>query len=225
MEDLTAITADTRFINVVGVVKEVQAKGLAIGTEPVGAYYFPMSQSPDRTFFLALRTSVAPESVVNTLRAKVAAIDAELPLFGVRTMAERMDEALVGRRVPMLLAIAFAGVALFLSAIGVYGVLAYQVAQRRREIGIRMALGSTTREVFSLVLRDGLKIAATGLAAGLLGTYFVGRALESQLFEVASMDPTVIGMVVALLTVVALTATLIPARRASRVNPLTALSE
>jgi putative ABC transport system permease protein len=136
-----------------------------------------------------------------------------------------MDKALVGRRVPMLLAIAFAGVALFLSAIGVYGVLAYQVAQRRREIGIRMALGSTTREVFSLVLRDGLKIAATGLAAGLLGTYFVGRALESQLFEVASMDPTVIGMVVALLTVVALTATLIPARRASRVNPLTALSE
>jgi ABC-type antimicrobial peptide transport system permease subunit len=184
-----------------------------------------MSQSPDRTFFLALRTSVAPESVVNTLRAKVAAIDPELPLFGVRTMGERMDEALVGRRVPMLLAIAFAGVALFLSAIGVYGVLAYQVAQRRREIGIRMALGSTTREVFSLVLRDGLKIAATGLAAGLLGTYFVGRALESQLFEVASMDPTVIGMVVALLTVVALTATLIPARRASRVNPLTALSE
>jgi ABC-type antimicrobial peptide transport system permease subunit len=163
--------------------------------------------------------------VINTLRSKIAAIDAELPLYGVRTMVERMDDSLISRRVPMLLAMAFATVALLLSAIGVYGVLAYQVAQRRREIGIRMALGSTTREVFALVLRDGLKIAAVGLTVGLAGTYFVGQAMQSQLYDVAPMEPAVVGAVAFVLTAVALAATIIPARRASRVNPLTALTD
>jgi predicted permease len=225
INDLTAITPKTQFFNVVGVVKEVQILGLATGIEPVGAYYFPYSQSPDRGPFIAMRTSVAPESVVNTLRAKIAAIDPELPLYGVQTMVERMDESLISRRVPMLLAMAFAGVALFLSAIGVYGVLSYQVAQRRREIGIRMALGSTTREVFGLVLRDGLKIAAAGLVAGLAGTSFVSEAMKSQLYDVAPMDPLVLMAVALVLTGVSLVATLIPARRASRVNPLTALTD
>jgi predicted permease len=224
-EDALAITPKTQFFNVVGVVKEVQVMGLATGVEPVGAYYFPFSQSPGRTVFLAMRTAVEPESVINTLRAKIAAIDAELPLYGVRTMVQRMDDSLISRRVPMLLAMAFASVALLLSAIGVYGVLAYQVAQRRREIGIRMALGSTTREVFALVLRDGLKIAAVGLAVGLAGTYFVGQAMKSQLYNVAPMEPMVVGGVALVLTAVALAATIIPARRASRVSPLTALSD
>jgi putative ABC transport system permease protein len=116
-------------------------------------------------------------------------------------------------------------VAVFLSAIGVYGVLAYQVAQRRREIGIRMALGSSTREVFGLVLGDGLKIAGAGLVLGLAGTYFVGEAMRSQLYEVAPQDPTVIGLVSLILTLVALAATMIPARRAARVDPLTALGD
>ncbi len=224
-QDVMAITPKTRFFNVVGVVKEVQVLGLATGVEPVGAYYFPFTQAPDRSVFLTLRTAVDPESVINTLRAKIGAIDAELPLYGVRTMVERMDASLISRRVPMLLAMAFAAVALLLSAVGVYGVLAYQVAQRRREIGIRMALGSTTREVFVLVLRDGLKIAAAGLTVGLIGTYFVGQAMKGLLYNVAPMDPAVIGGVAALLTVVALAATIIPARRASRVNPLTALTD
>jgi predicted permease len=224
-QDVTAITPQTRFFNVVGVVKEVQIRGLATGVEPVGAYYFPISQSPPRSLFIAMRTAVDPESVINTLRSKSAAIDAELPLYGVRTMVERMDDSLISRRVPMLLAMAFATVALLLSAIGVYGVLAYQVAQRRREIGIRMALGSTTREVFALVLRDGLKIAGVGLTVGLAGTYFVGQAMQSQLYDVAPMEPAVVGAVAFVLTAVALAATIIPARRASRVNPLTALTD
>jgi len=225
VEDVLAITPNTQFYNVVGVVKEVQVLGLATGIEPVGAYYFPYSQNPDSGPFIAMRTSVTPESVINTLRAKIAAIDPELPLYGVHTMVERMEESLISRRVPMLLAMAFAGVALFLSAIGVYGVLAYQVAQRRREIGIRMALGSTAREVFGLVLRDGLKIAAAGLAAGVIGTYFVSQAMKSQLYDVAPMDPIVLIAVALVLTTVSLVATVIPARRASRVNPLTALTD
>ncbi len=224
-QDVMSITPETKFFQVVGVVEEVQVLGLATGVEPVGAYYFPYSQSPDRSIFVALRTAVTPESVINALRAKIAAIDPELPLYGVHTMVERMDDSLVSRRVPMLLAMAFAAVALLLSAIGVYGVLAYQVAQRRREIGIRMALGSTAREVFTLVLRDGVKIAGVGLAVGLSGTYFVGQAMKSQLYNVAPMDPYVIGAVAAVLAVVALAATVIPARRASRVNPLTALTD
>jgi predicted permease len=224
-EDVMAITPKTKFFNIVGVVKDVQILGLATGVEPVGAYYFPFSQAPSRSVFVAMRTAVLPESVINTLRAKIAVIDPELPLYGVRTMVERMDDSLISRRVPMLLAMAFAAVALLLSAIGVYGVLAYQVAQRRREIGIRMALGSTTREVFTLVLRDGLKIAGVGLTVGLAGAYFVGEAMKSQLYNVAPMDPVVIAAVTAVLAIVALTATVIPARRASRVNPLTALTD
>jgi predicted permease len=225
VEDVMAVTPKTRFFNVVGVIKEVKILGLATGVEPVGAYYFPFSQQPDRSVFIAMRTSVASESVVSTLRSKIAAIDPELPLYDVRMMVNQIDDSLVSRRVPMLLAMAFAAVALLLSAIGVYGVLAYQVSQRRREIGIRMALGSTTREVFGLVLRDGLKIAGIGMAAGLIGTYFVGQAMKGLLYNVAPMEPIVIGTVAAVLTVVALAATIIPARRASRVNPLTALGE
>jgi predicted permease len=224
-EDALAITPKTQFFTVVGVVKEVSILGPDSPFAPVGAYYFPFSQSPSRSVYLALRTTMDPESVVNTLRAKIAAIDSELPLYGVRTMVQRMDNSLISRRVPMLLAIAFASVELLLAAIGVYGVLAYQVAQRRREIGIRMALGSTTREVFSLVLRDGIKIAAAGLTAGLVGTYFVSRAMASLLYNVAPMDPFVVGTVAFVLTSVALAATFIPARRASKVNPLTALTD
>lgn len=225
MDNPMAITPETRFYNVVGVVKDVQIMGLASGVPMVGAYYYAQAQNPDRGLVMALRTNTAPESVINTLRARVAEINPELPVYSVHTMMELMDQSLVGRRVPMLIATAFAVVALFLSAIGVYGVLAYQVAQRRREIGIRMALGSTTREVFALVLGDGLKIAAAGLVVGLAGTWFVGEAMRSQLYAVAPHDVRVIAAVSLVLTLVAIAATVIPARRAARVNPLTALSE
>jgi predicted permease len=225
MEAPTAITPETVFTTVVGVVENVQILGLASGVPMVGAYYYPQTQVPDRGPVIALRTRTAPESVVNALRSKVASINPELPVYDVRTMMELVDQSLIGRRVPMLLATAFAGVALFLSAVGVYGVLAYQVSQRRREIGIRMALGSTAREVFTLVLGDGLKIAAIGVVIGLAGSYFVGRAMESQLYQVAPFDPVVVGGVAVLLTMVASIATLVPARRASKVNPLTALND
>lgn len=225
MDDPTAITPETRFFNVVGVVKDVQITGLASGTPLVGAYYFAQAQNPARGLAFALRTGTTPEAVVNTLRSKVAEVNPELPVYGVNTMMELMEESLINRRVPMLVASAFAIVALFLSAIGVYGVLGYQVAQRRREIGIRMALGSTARDVFALVIGDGLRIAAAGLAIGLAGTWFVGRAMQSQLYEVAPYDPRVILGVALVLTVVAMMATLIPARRAARVNPLTALTD
>jgi len=140
-------------------------------------------------------------------------------------MTDRVANSLVGRRVPMMLALSFGGVALFLSAIGIYGVLAYGVSQRRREIGVRMALGSTPREVFGLVLGDGVKIVAIGLAIGLAGALAAGRAMTSMLYGVRPADPEVMIVIAATLSIVALVATAIPARRAAKVSPLVALSE
>jgi ABC-type lipoprotein release transport system permease subunit len=224
VKDVLAVTPKTTFHEVVGVVKEVQVLPPGTPFEPVGAYYFPQSQSPERSSVVAVRTSLDPEAIVNTIRKDVAAIDPELPVHGVRTMAARFDEALISRRVPMLIAMAFGVVALFLSAIGIYGVLAYGVTQRRREIGIRMALGSTRGQVFGLVLGDGVTILGIGLALGLGGAYFVGQAMEKQLFQVAPSDPAVIGAVIVMLSVIALVAVAIPAGRAARVNPTVTLN-
>jgi putative ABC transport system permease protein len=224
-KDVLAITPETKFLEVVGVVKEVQLLPPGAPFDPVGAYYFPYSQTPERAFVVSVRTSLDPEALTNTVRKTVMSIDPELPVFDVRTMAARFDEALISRRVPMLIAVAFGVVALFLSAIGIYGVLAYGVTQRRREIGIRMALGSTRGQVFGLVLGDGARIVGIGLALGLAGAYFVGKAMEKQLFQVAPSDPWVIATVIVTLSAIALIAVAIPARRAARVNPTVTLNQ
>jgi ABC-type antimicrobial peptide transport system permease subunit len=138
-------------------------------------------------------------------------------------MQEWIDRALVGRRVPMLIAMAFGVVALLLAAVGIYGVLAYGVAQRQREIGVRLALGGTAAGVFGLVLRDGLRIVGIGVAVGLASSATAGQLMKSQLFNVAPMDPVVLGGGTAALVVVALIATMIPAWRASRIDPIVAL--
>ena len=132
-------------------------------------------------------------------------------------------DALVPRRVPMLVGIAFGAVALFLAAVGIYGVLAYQVAQRRREIGIRMALGSTATDILGLVIRDGMQITGIGLALGVVGMLALTRAMRGLLYGVQPLDPIVIGLVAIILTTVAAVATLVPARRAAAVSPMAAL--
>jgi len=148
-----------------------------------------------------------------------------MPVFGVQTMESRLDQALVPRRVPMLIGMAFGVVALFLAAVGIYGVLAYQVAQRRREIGIRMALGSTAGDILGLVIRDGMRITGVGLAVGVVGMLALTRAMRGLLYGVQPLDPIVIGMVAIVLTGVAIVATLVPARRAADVSPMAALTE
>ena len=125
----------------------------------------------------------------------------------------------------MIVASAFGLVALFLSAVGIYGVLAYLVAQRTKEIGIRLALGSTTGAVFRLVLREGALLVGAGLAAGLLGVLALGQTLQSQLFAVRATDPFVLAVTLAALALVAFTACAIPARRATRIDPISALAE
>ena len=142
-----------------------------------------------------------------------------------QVLAATWDRSLAKRRSPALLSIAFGFVALFLSAIGIYGVLAYLVTQRTKEIGIRVALGSTAWAVFQLVLREGLLLVAAGLAAGGIGSYLLRRTLESQLFGVTSSNPVVLVLVSVVLAAVALVACALPARRATKIDPLVALTE
>jgi predicted permease len=214
---------DTRWLTVVGVVKTVQSDALIDEHPSVGAYYHPYYQMPNNGLALVVRSTRPSGELVPEMRKTLASLDPTLPLYDVKTMEQYLDNAVMPRRMPMLLAMAFAVVALFLAAIGIYGVLAYGVAQRRREIGIRLALGSTAREVFGLVLNDGLRIVGIGMALGLVGLFAVRQALAVVLYGVTPLDVPVIAAVAGALALVALLAMVIPARRAATVNPATAL--
>jgi predicted permease len=222
-EDLTKPPANPQWITVVGVVGDTKMAGLVASDTRFGTYYFPLTQDDIRTSTLAIRTSGDPLSITGAVRQAVASTDPELPLYSVKTMEDRIGESLTDRRTPMMLAGMFAGVALFLAAMGLYGVLAYQVAQRRKEIGIRMALGSEPRGIFTLVLQEGITLLGLGLLVGLAGAFAIRRAMESQLYGVSAMDPLVLGAVGVVLGVIAVIACAIPARRAARIDPSTAL--
>jgi predicted permease len=215
-----------QWMTVVGVVENVRLDGLVDGAgfRTVGAYYLPLDQSFARNVALAVRTAQEPTVVTNLIRRELAAIDPELPLYGVRTMEERVSLSLVDRRTPMILALGFAAVALLLAAIGIYGMLAYQVGQRTREIGIRMALGAATTSIFGMVLREGAAIVSVGVALGMAGALLLRRTLQSQLYEISAMNPTVVASVAGVLLVVALTACWLPARKAARTDPAVALT-
>ncbi|HEY8148937.1 MAG TPA: ABC transporter permease [Vicinamibacteria bacterium] len=225
INNLLAITDKTVFLDVVGVIKDVKLHDLAEGEKAVGAYYFPMSQDTSTMITFALKTAGPPEVSTSGLRAAMASLDAELPLFDVRTLTQRTETALVARRSAAMLSLSFGLVALLLSAVGVYGVLAYLVNQRTREIGIRMALGSSPLGIFDLVLREGLLLVGLGFALGGVGTALLKQSLESQLFDVRATDPAVLAAAAAVLGTVALVACVLPARRAARIDPALALSE
>jgi predicted permease len=224
-EDLIQPGPHTRWLTVVGVVPELRISGLVANDDRIGAYYLPMAQLPQRNVWLVVRSAQDPALLVPALRRELGGLDAELPLFNVRSMPQRIEASLTDRRTPMVLAVTFAALALFLAAVGIYGVLAYQVAQRRREIGIRMALGSGAPRVFRLVLGEGLVLMAAGLLAGLAGAFTIRRVLAAQLYGTGPMDPAAIGAAAAVLAAVALVACAIPARRAARTDPLAALAE
>jgi len=233
-KDLLKPPPRDQWYTVIGVVEPVRLASLTSDGESgrFGTYYIPAAQNPARTLTFALRAGggegspgVDPAALAGAVRAAVRAIDPELPLYAVRTMDERVDRALVDRRTPMLLALGFASVALFLAAVGIYGTLAYQVAQRRREIGVRLALGAATRTIFAMILREGALVVAAGALIGLAGAIALRRVLETQLFQVGALDPLVIASVAAVLVLVALAACLVPARSAARTSPVVVLSE
>ncbi len=222
-KDLLKIDEHTVWITVVGVARTLRYENLDGSGAPVGAYYFPNSQQPAGGFTFALKTAADPGSVVRALRAEISSLDPDLAVFDIHPMSERIDLSLSSRRTSMLLANAFGGIALFLASLGIYGVLAYLVAQRTREIGIRVALGSTRAGILRLVLREGFELVAIGLVLGVAGAASLQKAVASEIYGVQPLDPLVLASVMALLAMVALAACAVPARRAMRVDPIVAL--
>ena len=225
-EDVVKPGPNVTWLQVVGVVADVKLKGLVEGEDArAGAYYFPFAQSVDNSLGLAIRTSGDPKAMTATVQRTLASIDPELQMSDVFTMDERVDKSLNPRRTPMQLSLAFAVVALLLASVGLYGVLAYQVSQRTREIGIRMALGSDRSRVVNLVLGEGLILVGVGLAAGLCGAVALRQVIASELYNVGAFDPMVILAVTGMLALTSLIACFGPALRAARVNPVVALSQ
>jgi predicted permease len=213
---------DAKLYTIVGVVGAVKQAEL---TEPSGqgAVYLPFINSQGINIFVVTRTSQRPEAFIATLRKLVRGANADLAIDNIRSMEARIAESLVTRRSPALLAGIFAGVALLLAAIGTYGVLSYAVAQRRREIGIRMALGARREQIGAQFLSLGLRLLAAGSIVGTIGAWLVGRAMQSLLFGTPSLPIGPLFGTAATIFIVSLVACLIPVRRASRVDPIVAL--
>jgi len=207
---------------IVGVVGHVKHYGL--DTEGREQAYFPLPQQRfTRDMTLAVRTSQDPTSVTNAIREQVLAIDKDMPIFNVATMDQRVSTSVAQPRLNLSLLVAFAGLALVLAAVGIYGVMAYMVTLRTHEIGIRMALGAMPAQVLQQVLAEGGRLALMGLGLGVLAALALTRGMESLLFEVKATDPLTFTIVAGVLVVVALAACVVPAFRATRVDPIVAL--
>jgi len=224
-KEFESIGPDTRWLTVVGVVRDAQLRGPLVTDDGTnGTFYSPYAVAPPRDFGYVIRTAGNPTALVGEIRSALAQIDRELPLFDIRTMSERTELALLSRTSTMQLATLFAGVAVFLSAIGLYGVLAYLVTQRSREIGVRLAVGSAPRAIVALVLREGLGLAIGGIVLGVIGASMLGRIVTSQLYGISATNPWVMLLMTVALALVATLACIVPARRAANVDVMKILS-
>ena len=206
---------------VVGVVADVKFDGVTAET-PMQVY-LPLTQESARGLAIITRTPGEPAAMTAAVQAAVHRLDKDLPLYAVRTMDQVMDTSMARERMSMLIFIVFAGVALTLASVGLYGVVAHGVTERTHEIGVRMALGAEPRHVLGLVVRQGLSMALIGTAIGVAAAVALSRSVQGLLFGVAATDPVTFGTVVAMLLAVALIACCIPAWRATRLDPTTAL--
>jgi putative ABC transport system permease protein len=187
--------------------------------------YFPSSQYNFDFEILILRSTGDPAALVPAIRKVVASIDPDVPVAKADTLDDLIDKKFVTRRLGVLLVSLFSGAALLLSAIGLYGVLAYSVSQRKREFGVRIALGAQSSNILKLVTRQGLKLVCIGLVVGILAALIFTRFIDSILYGVSGSDPVALGLAVLVLGLAALLACLLPALRATRISPITALRE
>jgi putative ABC transport system permease protein len=205
---------------IVGVFHNVQARGFREENPEIEV---PFSQSPWPSANIGVRTAQDPGSMIGSIAAAVHTVDPQIALATPRTMDQVRDDVLANDRFTAILFVSFAAVALLLAALGIYGVMAFSVAQRSHEIALRMALGATQARVVALVVREGVMLAFVGLGFGLVGAYLVGRTMRSMLFGVGAMDFSAFGAVGFLLLTSALLACYLPARRAAQVEPMQAL--
>jgi predicted permease len=206
---------------IVGVVGDVRLASLAEAPEPM--VYAPFDQWPMSGFTVVMRTARASDAVLGAARAAVHDIDSDLALYQTRSLDDLVSASVAQPRFYMSLLTAFAVVALALSGIGIYGVIAYLVSQRAREIGIRIALGASREHVVRMVVRQGAAMAGAGIAIGLAGALLLTRLMTSLLFDVTPSDPVTFAAVAVVLGAVAMAASWIPARRAARVDPALAM--
>ena len=206
---------------IVGVVGDVRQRSLSGAPEP--DVFIPYAQHPVETALFLVRTSGDPVLVAGPVRERLRALDADLPLWQLATMEDLIGATTAARRFTSLLLGVFAATAVLLAAVGLYSVLAYDVTQRTREIGVRMALGADPAAVLRLFLRDGVRVGVAGAVLGLAGTLAFGGVIESLLFEVRHRDPLVLSAAAAVVLVLALLASFLPARRATRLDPVRSL--
>jgi predicted permease len=207
--------------DIIGVVGSV--RGEELGEDPLPTVYASYAQYPAQVVTLLVRTSASPASLAGSVRAVVRGLDHELPVYSVQSMADRVASSVGAQRFYATLIALFAGVALVLAAVGLYGVIAYAVSQRTHELGVRVALGATAEGITRMVIGEGLTLTAIGVAIGIVGSLAAGQIVSTLLYGVSARDPlTLIGVVVAL-AVVATLASWSPARRAARIDPLVAM--
>jgi putative ABC transport system permease protein len=211
----------TTMHEIVGVVGNANLSALSIEVAPI--YYFPYKQLPWQPPPVILRTAVPPRMLETAIRKQVAALDSQVPVFEVRTMDDLLSTEITPLLFLMLLLGGFAGIALLLTMVGLYGVMTYTVARRTREIGVRVALGASRSAVLSMVLKQAVVLVLAGLLLGLAGAFAGGQLLRSMLFGVSPLNPVVLGLACCLIALTGAIAAYLPARRASKVDPMVAL--
>jgi putative ABC transport system permease protein len=213
------------WVTIVGIAGDVRQMGV---DEPVKAeMYFPYQQGQESFYIprdLTVRTTVDPLSLVAAVRNEIHQVDPEQPISNIRTMGQMLGEETASRSLGMTLLTIFAGLALLLATVGIYGVLAYFVVQHTQEIGVRMALGAQRSNILALVLKKGMALTLLGVGIGLVIAFALTRLMASLLYEVSAADPITYVAISLLLTVVAFFACYLPARRATKVDPMVALS-
>jgi putative ABC transport system permease protein len=216
-------TTTREWIEVAGVVGHTKHEGL--DAEDRVQVYLPYRQQPRPMLTVAVRTTDDPNTYATQMRRAVQSVDPDQPIANARTMEELIGQSVGQRRLSMLLLSLFSGIALVLASVGIYGLMSYSVAQRSRELGVRIALGAARSDVLRLVLRQGMSLALTGIVIGVGAAFALTRLIESQLYGVRATDPATFVGVAALLGVTALAANLVPALRATRVDPAVVLRE